>query len=162
MIKLDARDIKILSILQREGRITKTALAQRVNLSPSPCWERLKQLEKVGIIEGYGARVSWPSLGAITIVFMQAEITRHRAQDFDIFERAVKSLDAVLECWALGGGFDYLLKIATSNIDDYQRFVDGLLNANIGLQRYYTYVVTKRVKESLAVPDSFLNSMSSA
>jgi DNA-binding Lrp family transcriptional regulator len=57
-IKLDDRDLKMLAILQREGRIAKAALAERVNLSPTPCWERLKRLEEAGIIEGYGARVS--------------------------------------------------------------------------------------------------------
>lgn len=158
MMKLDDRDIKILSILQREGRITKTALAERVHLSPTPCWERLKRLEDTGVIEGYGARIAWPALGSQTIVFMEAELDSHRARDFDNFERAVQPMDEVLECWAVGGGFDYLLKIAVTSIDEYQRFVDKLLNGDIGLKRYYTYIVTKRVKESQAIPDSLLES----
>lgn len=156
MTRLDDRDIKILSILQREGRITKSALAARVNLSPTPCWERLKRLEMAGIIEGYGAHVSWAVVGVRTIVFVQAELSSHQARDFELFERAIRPVNEVLECWAVGGGFDYLLKIAAANIDQYQRLIDELLKANIGLKRYYTYVVTKRIKENHMIPDSLL------
>jgi len=152
MIKLDDRDLQILSILQREGRITKKALAARVNLSPTPCWERLKRLEQAGIIEGYGAKISSDVLGVHTTVFMQAELNSHQAHDFDRFESALQSMDEILECWAVGGGIDYLIKIATANIDDYQRFVDSILKAEIGLKRYYTYIVTKHVKESPTPP----------
>lgn len=159
MIKLDDRDIKILSILQTEGRIAKTALAERVNLSPTPCWERLKRLEKTGIIEGYGANISWSALGAQTIVFMEAEIDSHQANDFVRFEQAMQQYDEIMECWAVGGGLDYLLKIAVRNVDEYQRLVDRLLNADIGLKRYFTYIVTKRVKDRRSIPDSLLKSM---
>ena len=152
MIKLDKRDIQILSILQREGRITKKALAKRVNLSPTPCWERLKRLEKSGISESYGAKISSAVLGAHTTVFMQAELKSHQAQDFDRFERAIQSKDEIIECWAVGGGIDYLIKVVTVNIDDYQRFVDSILKEDIGLKRYYTYVVTKHVKKSPTPP----------
>jgi Lrp/AsnC family transcriptional regulator of ectoine degradation len=160
MIKLDDRDIKILSILQREGRIAKTALAERVNLSPTPCWERLKRLEKAGIIEGYGAKVSWSMLGAQTIVFMEAEIASHQANDFQRFEQAMQEYDEILECWAVGGGLDYLLKIAVKTVDEYQRLVDRLLNAQIGLKKYFTYIVTKRVKSSRSIPDNLLKTIS--
>ena len=152
MIKLDNRDIQMLSILQREGRISKKALAERVNLSPTPCWERLKRLEQAGIIESYGAKISPAVFGTFTTVFMQAELNSHHAQDFERFENAIQSKDEILECWAVGGGIDYLIKIATVNIDDYQRFVDSILKENIGLKRYYTYVVTKHVKESSTPP----------
>lgn len=160
MIKLDERDLKILSILQREGRITKTALAERVNLSPTPCWERLKRLEHEGIIEGYGARVSADILNGLTFVFMQAELESHTSQDFDRFERAVQNMDEILECWAVGGGFDYFLKIASPSVNEYQQFVDSMLDAQIGLKRYYTYIVTKRVKESSELPRSMMNHLS--
>jgi len=161
MIKLDKRDIQILSILQREGRITKKALAKRVNLSPTPCWERLKRLEKAGVIESYEARISPVVFGAHTTVFMQAELKSHQAQDFDRFEQAIQSMDEIVECWAVGGGIDYLIKIVTVTIDDYQRFVDSILKADIGLKRYYTYVVTKHVKKSSSPPLSGLSSVSS-
>lgn len=160
MIKLDKRDLKILSILQTEGRIAKTALAERVNLSPTPCWERLKRLEKEGYIEGYGAMLSWSKLGSQTVIFMEAEIESHKTIDFQRFEKAIKEYDEVMECWGVGGGLDYFLKIAVPNIDDYQRLVDHMLNASIGLKRYYTYIVTKRVKNNCSIPDSLLKNIS--
>lgn len=152
MIKLDDRDLKILSVLQTEGRITKTELAVRVNLSPTPCWERLKKLENAGVIEGYGARISAKILGPQSFVFMQAEIASHRAEDFERFERAVGNVPEIIECWAVGGGIDYILKFFCKDVDSYQRLVDDMLQADIGLRRYYTYVVTKPVKSSPGLP----------
>ncbi len=159
MIKLDSRDIQILSILQTEGRIAKTALAERVNLSSTPCWERLKRLENAGIIEGYGANISWSAIGVQTIIFMEAEISSHQSKDFEVFEMAMKKADSVLECWGVGGGLDYLLKIIVKDINEYQCLVDSWLSSSIGLKRYFTYIVTKRVKESHSIPNSILESV---
>ena len=72
--RLDARDVEILRVLEREGRITKTELAERINLSPSPCWDRLKRLEEAGIIEGYGARIALRALAPHVTVFVAAEL----------------------------------------------------------------------------------------
>ncbi|WP_198663078.1 Lrp/AsnC family transcriptional regulator [Cohaesibacter intestini] len=151
-LKLDDRDIAILAILQTEGRITKAALAQRVNLSPTPCWERLKRLEQAGIIESYEARLSLKAFGALSIILVEVELDSHRAEDFDRFELAVQSYPEILECWAVGGGLDYILKIVTKDVDHYQRLIDHMLEANIGLRRYFTYVVTKPVKSTAALP----------
>lgn len=159
MLKLDDRDIQILSILQRDGRITKTELAKCINLSATPCWERLKRLEKAGVIESYGARISSSFLGSRVIVFMEAILRSHQLHDFDRFENAVQSMEEVLECWAVGGSLDFLVKVVAADIDDYQRFVDRLLEADIGLKQYYTYIVTKRVKESSILPDSLLKTL---
>jgi Lrp/AsnC family transcriptional regulator of ectoine degradation len=154
MIALDDRDLRILSILQTEGRIAKTALAKRVNLSPTPCWERLKRLEDAGVIEGYGARVSLKALGPLSVIFMEAELTSHRAEDFARFETAVAATPEIVECWAVGGGIDYMLKFVCADIDAYQRLVDAMLSDDIGLRRYFTYVVTKPVKTAPCPPIS--------
>lgn len=159
MLKLDERDLKILSILQQEGRITKTALAERVNLSPTPCWDRLQRLERAGVIEGYAARINPDVLGVQTTVLMSAQIGSHRAQDFERFERAVEKRDEVLDCWAVGGGIDYLLRIVTPTVNDYQQFVDRLLNDDTGLEHYTTYIVTRQVKSSSNVPDALLQAL---
>ncbi len=159
MIRLDERDIQILSILQRNGRITKTELARRVNLSPTPCWERLQRLEKVGLIEGYCANLASDLVKDITFIIMEVELESHKQQDFDRFEQAVQARTEVLECWAVGGGIDYFLKIVTASVNDYQCFVDDLLNAQLGLKRYYSYIVTKQVKHSSAIPDKLLRNL---
>jgi Lrp/AsnC family transcriptional regulator of ectoine degradation len=80
---------------------------------------------------------------------MAAELESHRSQDFQAFERALAPLDEVVACWAVGGGFDYILQVVTRDIDSYQRLVDHLLEARIGVARYFTYVVTKPVKSSM-------------
>jgi Lrp/AsnC family transcriptional regulator of ectoine degradation len=145
-LKLDARDIKILSILQREGRIPKAALAERVNLSATPCWERLRRLEDAGIIESYGAQVSLSAFGPVTVVFVQVEIESHRHEDFARFEEAIRKSPEIVECWAIGGGMDYMCKIVVRHLSDYQALIEGLLDRQIGIKRYYTYVVTSPVK----------------
>lgn len=157
MIRLDQRDIQILGILQQEGRITKAALAERINLSKTPCWDRLKRLEKAGVIESYGARVSPKVLDAFTFVIMQAELESHQARDFDKFEQAIQAMDAVLDCWSVGGGVDYFLRIATKSVNDYQRLVDHMLRQQIGLKRYYTYIVTKQIKSGYTISETLLS-----
>ncbi|MEW2914128.1 Lrp/AsnC family transcriptional regulator [Leisingera sp. JC11] len=151
-MQLDQRDLDILRVLSTEGRITKAALAERIGLSPTPCWDRLKKLEQAGLIEGYGARINLRKLAPHVTVFVAAEIADHTAASFRAFEAAMQRYDEVTACWALGGGFDYLLQIVTRDIDAYQRLIDEMLDARIGLSRYFTYVVTKPVKGAGAPP----------
>ncbi|MFQ5565632.1 MAG: Lrp/AsnC family transcriptional regulator [Paracoccaceae bacterium] len=145
-LALDDRDIQILQILSREGRISKTELARRINLSPTPCWERMKRLEEAGLIRGYRAEIALSAFSRHVTVFVTAELESHRVHDFERFERAVARHDGIVGCWALGGGFDYLLQVVQPDIDSYQRMMDDLLSAEAGLKRYFTYVVTKEVK----------------
>lgn len=152
MFQLDDRDIEILTILRQEGRISKSALAKRVNLSNSPCWERLRRLEEAGIIAGYGAHIALEKLTEHIVVFVLAELENHRAEDFELFESAIEEEPEIVACWALGGGFDYLLKVIARNINAYQQLIDRLLDRNIGLVRYFTYVVTKEVKSASDLP----------
>jgi Lrp/AsnC family transcriptional regulator of ectoine degradation len=117
-----------------------------VGLSPTPCWNRLKRLEKAGVIEGYGARFDLRKLGPSVTVFVAVEIADHTAASFRIFENALSRYDEITGCWALGGGYDYLMQVVTRDIDAYQRLMDVMLDARIGLSRYFTYIVTKPVK----------------
>ena len=155
-MRLDDRDIQILSVLTQDGRITKAALADKIGLSPTPCWERLKKLEKAGLIEGYGARINLKKLAPHVTVFVAAEIADHTAASFRSFEAAMQRYDEVVACWALGGGFDYLLQSVTRDIDAYQRLIDEMLDARIGLSRYFTYIVTKPVKAKGGLPIELL------
>ncbi|MBK0328421.1 Lrp/AsnC family transcriptional regulator [Rhodobacteraceae bacterium F11138] len=147
-MKLDNRDISILQVLGREGRISKTALAERVNLSSTACWDRLQRLEKAGAIEFYAARIALKKLAPHVNVFVLAELGTHRAESFQKFEAVVARHDEISGCWALGGGFDYLMMITTRDIDSYQRLMDTLLEQQAGLTRYFTYIVTKAVKDA--------------
>src|SRR5690606_2911239 len=113
MTKLDPRDIAILRVLSRDGRISKTAMAERVGLSPTAAWERLRKLEKAGLIEGYRAEIALRKLGPHITVFVAAELSGHTAANFRAFEAAIADHDEITACWALAGGFDYLLQIVT-------------------------------------------------
>ena len=149
---LDRIDLEILRVLSREGRITKAQLAERVGLSASPCWERLRKLEQAGIIEGFHARINLRKLGPHVTVFVAAELADHTPASFRAFEDRVQHYEEITACWALGGGFDYLLQIVTTDIDAYQRLIDEMLEARIGLARYFTYIVTKPVKTPALPP----------
>lgn len=146
-LRLDDRDLKILAILQREGRITKAELAKRVNLSATPCWARLQRLEEAGIIESYGARIAFKHLTQLTYVFVTIELDSHTSEDFERFEAIVAGIPEIFECFAVGGGIDYIVKVMARDVESYQALVDGLLSSNAGVKRYWTYFVTKPVKE---------------
>jgi Lrp/AsnC family transcriptional regulator of ectoine degradation len=145
-LPLDDRDFKILNVLSREGRISKTELARRVNLSATAAWERMKRLEKAGLIEGYRADFALSRIATHVVVFVMVELESHRPETFRTFERSAEIYDEITGVWAIGGGFDYLLQVVTRDIDSYQRLVDALLSERPGVRRYFTYVVTKEVK----------------
>jgi len=156
MYKLDESEIQILSILQKEGRITKTALADRLNLSLTPSWDRLQRLEEEGIIESYGARLSSQFLKNFHLVITEVELESHKEGEFARFEEAIMGFDEVLSCWSVGGGLDYILKVLVKDVSDYQDFLKRVLKANIGLRRYFSYAVLDRIKDSEIVPDSLI------
>jgi len=156
MYKLDERDIQILSILQEEGRITKTALADRLNLSLTPSWDRLQRLEEEGIIESYGARLSSPFLKNFHLVITEVELESHKEGEFARFEDAIMGFDEVLSCWSVGGGLDYILKVLVKDVSDYQDFLKRVLKADIGLRRYFSYAVLDKIKDTEVVPVSLI------
>ncbi|MDG1997111.1 MAG: Lrp/AsnC family transcriptional regulator [Emcibacteraceae bacterium] len=145
---LDPTDLKILSILQNEGRISKTELAERVNLSPSPCWVRLERLENEGYITSYSANIVLDKLFSFSTVLVEISLKNHTKNDFIRFEEAISKLNHVVDCYATGGGIDYIMRIVAENIDLYQQLIDEMLDADIGIDRYVTYIVTKTVKSS--------------
>lgn len=150
--KLDATDLKILDAIQRDGRITKLKLAEQVGLSPTPCWMRLAKLEKAGVVTGYHARISVRAIAPVASVLVEVTLANHRQADFDRFERVVRDMPEIVACWSVGGGVDYLLKVMTRDIDAYQRLIDSLLEREIGIDRYFTYIVTKTVKDDTVLP----------
>jgi Lrp/AsnC family transcriptional regulator, regulator of ectoine-degradation genes len=151
-VKLDPVDFRILTVVQRDGRITKAALAERVGLSPTPCWNRLRRLEEAGVISGYHARIAPRSVAPIIFVFVEIKLAGHRRHDFDRFERAVRLVPQVVSCWATGGSVDYVLRVVVRDVAAYQEIMDRLLAEEIGISRYFTFVVTKTIKDDPALP----------
>lgn len=151
-MKLDAIDLRILAAVRQDGRVTKLRLAELVGLSPTPCWLRLRKLEQAGIIAGYHARLAPRRIAPFATVMVAVTLANHRQADFDRFERVVTAMDGVTDCWAVGGGIDYILKVVAQDIDAYQRLIDQMLADDIGIDRYFTYIVTRTVKENAGPP----------
>src|SRR6185295_8994748 len=107
-LKLDRLDLRILSQLQKNGRITNVDLAEAVGLSPSPCLIRVKRLEQAGYIAGYGAQLRLEKLGDTLTVFTEVTLSDHHREDFVRFEAAIREVDEILECHLVSGGYDYL------------------------------------------------------
>jgi DNA-binding Lrp family transcriptional regulator len=141
--KLDRIDIKILGELQRNGRVSNVDLADAVGLSPSPCLTRVKRLEAAGYISGYGAHLQLRKLGDFLLVFTEVTLTDHRYDDFARFEAAIRPMPEIVECHLVSGGYDYLLKFMTRGVNHYQAVIEGLLERNIGIEKYFSYIVIK-------------------
>ncbi len=142
-MKLDQIDIKILYELQKNGRIANVDLAELVNLSPSPCLMRVKKLQQEGYIIGYSARINMAMLGQSLTVFTEITLKNHRQTDFARFLAAIEKLDNVVECHLVSGGYDYLVKFVTSGIIEYQEIMERLVELDVGIDKYFSFVVLK-------------------
>lgn len=145
---LDPVDIRILSAVQKHGQLSKSKLAEIVNLSPTPCWVRLNRLKVDGFIRGYHADVVIDRIGDFTQVVVTVSLTHHRRMDFERFEAHIRKLDEVTECIATGGGMDYVLKVVSPSLAAFQTLMEALLAAELGIDRYMTYIVTRKVKST--------------
>ena len=143
--KLDRIDINILAELQRSGRITNAELADRVGLSPSPCLARVKRLEAAGYISGYSALINLAKIGGSQIVFTSVTLGDHRRADFVKFEQRTARYEELVECHLVSGGFDYLLKFVVRGIAEYQAMMEEILESDIGISKYFSYIVIKTV-----------------
>ena len=145
---LDATDIRILSSVQKHGQLSKTKLAEIVNLSPTPCWARLTRLKAAGFIRGYHADIALDRVCDFTQIIVTVSLIHHRKSDFGRFEAHIRKLDEVTECVATGGGMDYVLKFFTPSLAAFQDLMETLLTAELGIDRYMTYIVTRKVKST--------------
>ena len=140
-MKLDRIDLKILLELQKNGRITNVELADLVHLSPSPCLMRVKKLQTEGYIAGYSAQIDVSKLGQTLTVFTEITLKNHRQIDFARFLATVDKIDEVMECHLVSGGYDYLMKFVTSGIAEYQTIMERLIDLDVGIDKYFSYVV---------------------
>lgn len=149
MHPLDKTDRKILSILQKDGRIAMTELAERVGLSASPCTERVRRLERDKFITGYHAHLSAEALGKTLLVFVEIKLS---SKSDDIFSKARQSLLSVrdvVECHLVSGGFDYLVKARLGGMREYRRLLGDILKQLPVPAESHSYVVMEEIKESL-------------
>ena len=149
MRKLDRIDRMILDILQNEGRIAISELASRVSLSTTPCSERVKRLERDGIIMGYHARLNPKHLDRNLLVFLEISLS---AKSGDVFEQVAKDLmeiPEVQECHLISGDFDYLVKARLKEMTAYRRLLGDLLKKLPSSASSHSYIVMEEIKESL-------------
>ena len=140
---LDRIDIRILAELQKNGNMTNANLASAIGLSASPCLQRVKRLEAAGIISGYGAHINLAKLTSTVTVFTEIMLHDHRREDFVRFEANLRDFDEITECHLVSGGYDYLLKFLVKDIGHYQEVVERLLDRNLGIEKYFSYIVIR-------------------
>jgi Lrp/AsnC family leucine-responsive transcriptional regulator len=149
---LDRTDRRILDVLQADGRITTTDLAQRVNLSPTATAERMKRLMREGYILRFSAELDPERLGLGLLVFVQVKLDRTTPDVFDAFAQAVKRVPQVLECHMVAGGFDYLVKARVSDMTAYRRLLADAVLDLPGVRETHTYAVMEAVKDTHLLP----------
>ena len=132
-----------MSELQKNGRISNVELADVVHLSASPCLMRVKKLQAEGFIVGYSAKIDVAKLGQTLTVFTEITLKNHRQIDFSRFLTTVEKIDSVIECHLVSGGDDYLVKFITAGISEYQTIMERLVELDIGIDRYFSFVVLK-------------------
>jgi DNA-binding Lrp family transcriptional regulator len=151
-IRLDRLDLKILATLQGSGRISNLELAETVGLSATPCMQRVKRMEAAGYIRGYGAQLDIDRICANLVVFTEITLRNHGREDFLRFERGIEEIPQVLNCFLVTGGYDYLAQFIARDILDYQTVVESLLDRDLGVEKYFSYVTIKQVKRAAGYP----------
>lgn len=150
-IQLDRIDLRILDVLQRDGRISNLKLAEEVALSPTAVLARVQRLTREGFILGYEARLDPVKLGAGMLVFVEVLLDRTTPNVFEQFKAAVQVHPEILECHMVAGGFDYLLKTRSADMNAYRVFAGRVLWQLPGVRETRTYAVMEEVKSSSAL-----------
>ncbi|MDF0605825.1 Lrp/AsnC ligand binding domain-containing protein [Neisseriaceae bacterium TC5R-5] len=149
---LDKIDLKILHQLQKNGRMAMTELAERVQLSTTPCTERVRRMERDGVIQGYHARLNPHAIGAALLVFVEIKLEAKSGNIFDAFRREIMSIPEILECHLVSGDFDYLIKARIPDISLYRKLLGDILLQLPSAKESKSYVVMEEVKETLILP----------
>ena len=149
---LDRTDLRLLALLQRDGRASNADLATQVNLSPSACLRRIQRLDSAGVVAGYAARLDPQALGLGLQAFVRVQLEKHGAPGIERFVRAVQDWDEVVACHALTGDMDYLLHVYVRDLEHFSRFLlDRLLDAS-GVADVNSSFVLRTVKASGGLP----------
>lgn len=149
---MDKKDLQITHELQLDGRLSNQELAERVNLSPSPCLRRVRQLESSGVIRGYTAIVDQSALGYPITVFVRIALERHDTRTVAEFERRIGAIDEILDCFLMTGQRDYLMRVVASSLEGYERFIREVIHTIPGIGSIDTSFAYGVVKQARALP----------
>lgn len=149
---MDKTDVGILRVLQEDGRASAQQLSDRVGLSAAPVWRRVKALELNGVIQGYTAQVDRTKVGLQGCMFVQISLERHESKVVEQFERSVRDAPEIMECYAVTGDADFLLKILVESPEAYDRFLHRFLFNLPGIRQTRTIVALREVKHEVRLP----------
>lgn len=151
-LHLDTFDLRIISELQHNGRLSVVELSKRVGLSPTPCTVRLRGLEERGVIKGYHALIEPAALGRGLLVFVTVKLKSTDEETLGEFNAAIRPVSHILECHMTGGGFDYLLKLRVRDMAEYRDILGTVLGALPMIEGTHSYFVMEEVKETALIP----------
>jgi len=149
---LDKADLTMLRLLQADGRLSNARIAEKVNLSETPCWRRLKRLEGEGYIQGYQALLDRRKLGFDVLAFVLVSLGKHRGDEPVAFEEQVRRNPQILACHNITGESDYLLQVVASDLDGYGRFVSTVLRQLPGVTAIRSLLSLREIKQSMQLP----------
>ena len=151
-VELDAGDIRILRALQADGRLTNQDLADRVGMSTSPAWRRVRRLEQEGVIRGYQAVLDRRTLGLGVLAFVRVRIDSHSESEARRFEEEVLGLAEVIACHSIAGEADFLLQVVAANLDAYAEFSMNVIRRLTGIKEMHTMFALKEIKPPTGLP----------
>lgn len=151
-MKLDQAQRRILALLQQDSSISTQNLAEKVGLSPSPCWRRVREMEEAGLIRGYVALLDRHKLGLGTCVWVRVKLKKHSADVLDRFENVVKGCNEVVECYELLGETDCLLKLYLPNLEAFSTFMHDFLLKLPEVDVTHSSVALREIKNETALP----------
>jgi Lrp/AsnC family leucine-responsive transcriptional regulator len=149
---LDRTDRRILECLQADGRISNVQLARKVNLTATPCIERVKRLERQGYIRGYTALLDPELVNASLLVFVEIDLSHNSPDAFRQFRDEARKLPEIMDCHLVSGNFDYLIKARVSDMKAYRELLGEKILSLPGVNGSRSYVVMEEVKETLSLP----------
>lgn len=149
--ELDRVDRQLLALLQNDGRLSVAELARTVNLTLTPCIERVRRLEREGYIEGYFAKLSAKRLGQHMLAFTEVILDHTTPDVFERFKQAILPVEEIVECHMVAGGFDYLVKTRVRDLDEYRRVLGDQIVTITGVRQTQTYFVMEEVKSTHAL-----------
>lgn len=151
-MKIDKKDESILKILQNDSRTTNQQLSEKIGMSASPCWRRVKRLEDEKVIRGYGVLLDRRKLGLGVMVFIRVSIDRHSEAEALKFEEEVMQLDDVVACYSIGGDADFLLQVVSYDLDTYAEFSMSIIRRLPGIKEMQSMFTLKEIKSFQGFP----------
>tara|TARA_R110002049_G_scaffold257009_1_gene432426 strand:+ start:164 stop:670 length:507 start_codon:yes stop_codon:yes gene_type:complete len=151
-IKFDSVDRNIIQVLQQEGRIANKELSERIGLTTTPTLERVRRLEREGIIEGYAAKVNKESVGRGFVAFVKVTLKVHQLNLLEEFTSAIREIPEILACYHTTGDGDFLLQVVAKNTKDYEQLMRNKLTTLPDVERLHTSIVLNTIKEQSPIP----------